>query len=280
MRRRRRNALLIAAGVAFFGGIAIGAGSDGADTHATTKAGKGGGSEPAEDFARYVGDVPILMYHVIAAPPSDAPYPELFVPPDELHDQLAWLKQHGYRGVTLDRMYRAWHKGVPMPSHPIIVSFDDGVLSQFTEALPAMKRIGWPAILNLKLSSMDEGELDEAMVSQMIDAGWEVDSHTISHIDVTTLDSDALHHEVYDSRKQLQRMFKIPVNFFCYPAGKFNRAAIEEVRKSGYLGATTTEFGLAAPKPAYKMRRIRIEGSDGVEGMAKKLHDAEAQAKT
>ena len=36
------------------------------------------------------------------------------------------------------------------------------------------------------------------------------------------------------------------MNFFCYPAGSFDGETIAAVREAGYLGATTTEPGLAS----------------------------------
>ena len=35
--------------------------------------------------------IPILMYHVIADPPADAPYPELYVSGDDFARQIGWL---------------------------------------------------------------------------------------------------------------------------------------------------------------------------------------------
>ncbi len=49
--------------------------------------------------------VPILMYHVIAVAPADAPYPNLFVSPERFRKQVSYLARHGYRGVTLDEVW-------------------------------------------------------------------------------------------------------------------------------------------------------------------------------
>jgi peptidoglycan/xylan/chitin deacetylase (PgdA/CDA1 family) len=228
--------------------------------------------------AAFEGDVPILMYHAVADAPIGTEFPELFVPPDDLRGQLQWLQRNGYRGVTLDRVYRAWHEGAPMPRNPIVISFDDGLQSQFTEALPAMKEIGWPAVLNLKLDSLSQGELTNAMVERMIDARWEIDSHTFTHADVSKLEGESLKREISDSRKALKQEFGVPVDFFCYPGGRFDHDAIEAVRRAGYLGATTTKLGLAAPDRPYKMRRIRVQGSGGVEGMVEEMRRAETKS--
>jgi peptidoglycan/xylan/chitin deacetylase (PgdA/CDA1 family) len=63
----------------------------------------------------------------------------------------------------------------------------------------------------------------------MISRDWEVDSHTLTHPDLTGLGSDALRAQVGRSRTLLRRAFRIPVNFFCYPSGRFDAAVIGAV---------------------------------------------------
>src|SRR5207245_9257565 len=72
--------------------------------------------------------VPILMYHVIAVPPSTAPFPELFVRPRDFAGQARWLARHGYHAVTLRPVYDYWRSGYALPRRPVVLSFDDGYL--------------------------------------------------------------------------------------------------------------------------------------------------------
>ena len=218
------------------------------------------------------GSAPILMYHAISEVPPGSASPELFVPPDDFAAEMAWLAEEGFIAVTLGELYDAWHGKGNLPAKPVVISFDDGLQSQFTEALPILRELGWPGVLNLKVASLDEGELSDAMVNRMIDAGWEIDSHTISHLDVTTLDRESLEREVADSREMIHERFGVPVDFFCYPAGRYDAESIAAVRDAGYLGATTTELGLATPtEDPYELDRVRVNGSDGVAGLAATL---------
>jgi hypothetical protein len=61
------------------------------------------------------------------------------------------------------------------------------------------------------------------------------------------------------------------VNFFCYPAGRYDAAVVAAVQQAGYLGATTTTYGLARPGDLFTLARVRVSGSDGVKGLAAKL---------
>jgi len=213
--------------------------------------------------------VPILMYHVISDPLPDSPYPELYVPKAEFQEQMQALKDDGYTAVTLQEAWDSWHADGPLPAKPVVVSFDDGYHSHLANALPVLRSLGWPGVLNLELANIrgDYG-LTGPQVRELVEAGWELDSHTIDHSDLTTVDAATLQREVVDSRAELRRRFGVPANFFCYPAGRYDDAAIAAVRAAGYLGATTTDPGLAQPDEAdrWTLSRVRVNG--GVSGAA------------
>jgi peptidoglycan/xylan/chitin deacetylase (PgdA/CDA1 family) len=229
-----------------------------------------GGSARAAQ--RHDRPVPILMYHVIAAAPHGVAFPDLWVKPTDFAGQMNWLARRGYHAVTLRRVYDYWLSGAPLPARPIVVSFDDGYLGQHTHALPVLRKLKWPGVLNLKVDSLESPyALPSWRVQQMLAAGWELDAHTITHPDLTHVDDAQLWREVHGSRVELQRLFHVPVDFFCYPSGRYDAHVIAAVRRAGYLGATTTNYGLARPNDLYTLSRIRINGSDGVAGFARKL---------
>jgi len=226
----------------------------------------------AKPVARADRAVPILMYHVIAKPPAAAPFPDLFVPQSEFAAQMRWLAGHGFRAVRLDRVYAAWHGGKPLPRKPVVLTFDDGSASIPRNALPVLRKLRWPGVLNLKLDNMkSRGGISPDQVRRLAKADWEIDSHTISHSDLTTLSAAALRHEVADSRWMLQRQFRVPARFFCYPAGRYDARVIAAVRTAGYVGATTTRYGLATSSKPFELARVRVSGGDGAMGLRRKL---------
>ncbi len=279
MRGRRRGVLSSVAAAALVGGTMLAAGCGGDERPGPGGSGAGGQqvadgnqnetSAPAE--SGFDGPVPILMYHAIAPAPAGEPYPALFVPQADFEEQMSWLASEGYNGVTLDQVFAAWEDGAPIVRNPVVISFDDGLRSQYVGATPMLEKLRWPAVLNLKLDTLEQGELTDEMVSELVDSGWEIDSHTFTHPDLTGLDGAALEREVADSRRELQRRFDEPVDFFCYPAGSYDDEVIAAVEEAGYLGATTTVPGLATPGEPYELRRIRVEPGDGPEELATKL---------
>jgi Ca2+-binding RTX toxin-like protein len=216
--------------------------------------------------------VPILMYHVIMAPTASTPLAHLYVAPAVFAAQMAWLAGHGYHVVTPQEVWDYWH-GAPLPPRPIVVSFDDGFTNHYTRAMPILAAHGWAGTLNLAISHFNQNGwgLTTTMVQRMINHGWEVDSHTMSHPTLPGLSTSALDYQIGDSRSLLRRTFHVPVNFFCYPAGLYDASVIAAVERAGYLGATSTENGLARWDDRWTLDRVRVSNGDGVAGLAAHL---------
>ena len=208
--------------------------------------------------------VPVLMYHVIAAPPSGAPFPGLYVQPQEFASQMQALKHAGWHAVTLDQLQAYWTKGAKLPAgKPIVITFDNGYHSQYAEALPVLRKLGWVADENIQLSGLppSQGGLTNNEVKAMVDAGWELDTQGISHADLITLDAAQLKYQIDSARKTIQRRYGVPVNWFCYPSGHYDTTVIDAVRTAGYVGSTTVIPGWAGPSSdPYRLPRLRVLG--------------------
>ena len=208
--------------------------------------------------------VPILMYHVIAPPPPGAPFPGLYVAPSELAAQVQALKSAGWHAVTLDQVEAYWRRGVALgPGKPIVLSFDNGYHSQFTQALPILRRVGWVGDENIQLSGLppSQGGLSQEQVRGLVAAGWELDTQGFSHADLITLDAARLHYEVAVARRVLQQRYGVPVNWFCYPSGHYDSTVLAEVKAAGYTGSTTVVPGWAHPDDdPYRLHRLRVLG--------------------
>ena len=220
--------------------------------------------------------VPILMYHVIGTVKPGTPFPELWVTASDFSAQMHALAAQGYHGVTLQQAWDAWHHGGLLPSKPVVVSFDDGYSGQYKDAMPVLRSLHWPGVLNLKLGNLRD--LKVAHVREMIANGWEIDSHTINHPSLTSIDDAHLRYELEASKARLKKDFGLNVNFFCYPAGAYNQHVIDAVKRAGYLAATTTDEGFARPQDTFVLGRVRVNGSDSVAGLLAKLKGTDPTA--
>jgi peptidoglycan/xylan/chitin deacetylase (PgdA/CDA1 family) len=232
----------------------------------TTAAGGSRGAVPAGTGAVPGTEaVPILMYHVINPAPAGAPFPGLYVPTAEFAEQMHALSHAGFHAVTLDQLWANWEHGTPLPpGKPIVLSFDNGYQSQYTNALPVLRRLGWEGVENLQLTGLppSQGGLSPAQVRGLLTAGWELDTQGFSHADLITLSPAALHYQVAVARTAVQRLYHVPVNWFCYPSGHYNAAVVAAVQAAGYRGSTTVVPGWAhSGEDPYRLPRLRVLGA-------------------
>ncbi|HEX2084772.1 MAG TPA: polysaccharide deacetylase family protein [Solirubrobacteraceae bacterium] len=208
--------------------------------------------------------VPVLVYHHVARAPATARNPALYVPPRLFARHVAALHRAGYTAVTLGRAWRHWNEGAALPPKPVVLSFDDGYRDQYRNAARTLRARRWPGVLNLWVERLGApGGLSRAEVQRMLRDGWEVGAHSMTHADLTTVAPEDLEQEVAGSRAALRRAFPgEPVDFFCYPYGRFAPAVEAAVRAAGFLGATTTRRGAAEPRDGpYALDRIVVTGS-------------------
>jgi peptidoglycan/xylan/chitin deacetylase (PgdA/CDA1 family) len=216
--------------------------------------------------------VPILTYHVVGAPPADAPFPELYVDRDEFAAQVRWLRAHRYQAVSLRRVYDYWKQGLALPPRPVVLTFDDGYREDFTNVRPLLARYHWPGVLNLAVRNVLAGKLTIPQLRALVHNGWEIDAHSVSHPDLTTLDDTELRYQVAGSRRWIRRRLHVPVDFFCYPSGLYDAAVISVVRAAGFRGATTTVQGAAGPRNGFfTLDRWRVNRSDSLATFAARL---------
>ncbi len=210
---------------------------------------------PQPGWRHYTGPVPILVYHALGPAPAGAPFPGLYVSYSDFSTEMAWLHANGYQAVTLDEVMRAWYHQGTLPHKPIVVTFDNGYPEQVTFAPHVMAKYGWPGVLN----EITEDHLHPDQITPILKLGWEVDSHSLTHPDLTTASAAELHAEVYDSRAYLRKTFHIRSDSFCYPSSRYDATVIAAVKAAGYTNATTETTGYATAADPYLLDRFEIE---------------------
>ncbi|HEY2766963.1 MAG TPA: polysaccharide deacetylase family protein [Solirubrobacteraceae bacterium] len=280
-RARRRRLLAVGALAAVIIAVAVvvalaGGGSSGGPGHrsvarggARKRAAAGASGSGAASVGGTRGSAkpqaaPILMYHVINPPPPGAPFPGLYVEPEEFAEQMHALAHAGYHAVTMDQLWANWHEGAALPAgKPIVVSFDNGYQSQYSQALPVLRGLGWVGVESIQLTGLppSQGGISPAQVRGLVAAGWELDTQGFSHADLITLDASALHYQVAVARETVKRLYDVPVNWFCYPSGHYDATVVAAVQAAGYRGSTTVVSGWAHPSSdPDRLPRLRVLG--------------------
>ena len=213
--------------------------------------------------------VPILLYHHIGFSPSDSPY---YVSAYAFEQQMYLLHEWGYQTISVELMVRAITEGALLPPKPIILTFDDGSETVSTTAFPIMQKYGFSGTAYIVFNYIGVNQyMDEAQIRGLYDAGWEIGSHSISHVDLTER-TDRQKDEIVDSRIKLQNRLDIPILSFAYPFGAYDSNALHYVRFAGYIGAVGLgEKSLQGNRNLFYLYRKDIKSSDDLYSFALRL---------
>ncbi len=228
--------------------------------------------QPAEeaDFTEHCR-VPILMYHEIGEPFTE--HTELFVDPDNFERQMEYLVEHDYNTVSMAELAAHWLESEPLPSNPIVITFDDGFLGNYTKAFPVMKKLELTATIYVVEELIgSERYLNDSMLSEMLEAGFELGHHTKTHRELSNIPVNELEAEVKCSRDRLEDRFDVCIDTIAYPYGSYNEAVLEAVSGADYATGVTIEEGFASEEQGMlTLNRIAVLRSDGLEGFSEKL---------
>ena len=189
--------------------------------------------------------VPILMYHYISQPPADADVyrVDLSVTPDNFRQQLAWLRDNGYTGIDYYDLSLAIVGHIELPEKPVLLTFDDGYLDNYTAAFPLLQEYGYKATFFVVTDFVDferEGYMTWPMLEEMSRAGHRIESHSRTHPDLRDKDRDGLIWEMLGSQQTIAAHIGYTPRYFCYPGGDYNEVTIQMLRELEYWGAATT----------------------------------------
>ncbi|MCH8904286.1 MAG: polysaccharide deacetylase family protein [Bacteroidetes bacterium] len=87
---------------------------------------------------------------------------------------------------------------------------------------------------------------------------FEIGSHTRMHPNITQLIEDQeFKYELQESKLSIEQRLNNQVHHFCYPAGAFDDKSTDQVKKFGYISATTIIPGFTDHKSnPYRLKRI------------------------
>jgi peptidoglycan/xylan/chitin deacetylase (PgdA/CDA1 family) len=206
--------------------------------------------------------VPILLYHRIDYSPIDSRY---YVTPEKFESEMKLLYDWEYTSITTEMLVKAITEGAELPPRPFLVTIDDGNLDNYTNAFPIMQKYGFTGVLYLVYNYVGtEHYMNKDQILEMVEAGWEVGSHSMNHFDLKKIKPDQQRNEIVESRQLLEKLLGVPVKTFAYPFGSRNDSAINYVHFAKYIAAMSAE-GFTADQGKgnlYILQRMEIKGTD------------------
>jgi peptidoglycan/xylan/chitin deacetylase (PgdA/CDA1 family) len=211
--------------------------------------------------------VPVLCYHQVRNwKPTDGKVgKDYIVEIQNFKDQVKMLADSGYHSILPDQLYAYLNTGTPLPSKPIMFTFDDTDMDQFTIAAPTLKKYGFKAVYFIMTVSIGrKGKFVDYMtkeqIKQLSDDGNIIGSHTYDHKNFKKYQGKDWEEQLDKPTKKLEEITGKKMTEFAYPFGLWNAEGFPELKKRGFRMA----FSLADKRdqnyPLYTVRRIIASG--------------------
>jgi peptidoglycan/xylan/chitin deacetylase (PgdA/CDA1 family) len=206
---------------------------------------------------------PILCYHQVRdwTARDSKGAKDYIVPIAQFKAQIKMLADSGYHTISPDQLYAYMTTGAKLPSKPIMLTFDDTDLDQFTIARPTLDQYGYKAMYFVMTVSLGRPHyMTKAMVKQLSDEGNVIGSHTWDHHNVKKYQGKDWETQIDKPTKTLEEITGKKITYFAYPFGLWNPQAFPELKKRGFVAA----FSLAEKRdqndPLFTIRRIIASG--------------------
>lgn len=220
--------------------------------------------------------VPILCYHQVRnwRESDSKTAKDYIIPVNTFKEHMKMLADSGYHSVLPDQLYNYLVYGDSLPSKPIMITFDDTDLDQFTVAAPEMDKYGFKAvyfIMTVSIGKMGKTKyMNSEQIKQLSDAGNVIGSHTYDHKNVKKYVEEDWVTQIDKPTKRLEAITGKKIEYFAYPFGLWNKAAIPELKKRGFKSAFILAESRDENDPLFTIRRIIASGY----WSAKTLHNS------
>ncbi len=214
--------------------------------------------------------VPILYYHRVA----DEIPPKQGVSPSVFKSQLGYLRRHGYQSIGFQALTDRLQSEIPLPSRPVIITFDDGYLDTYSAAYPILKEAGFSATIFMVsgfIGSFTEWEgsrenkaplMSRENILTLSADGFDFGAHTRTHKKLVSIGREEARYEVERGKGDLEDLLQKPIHSFAYPYGDFNDQIIAIVKDSGFRTARTVHTGNThRKKDLLRLTCVKINGS-------------------
>jgi len=117
-----------------------------------------------------------------------------------------------------------------------LITFDDGHVSNFEQALPLLSQTGVRAVFFITAGWTERRPdfMSWAQLRELARLGHSVQSHSWSHKLLTHLGLEDLDFELSASKEALEQKIGAPVFSISIPAGRWNRRVLEACGRAGY----------------------------------------------
>lgn len=201
---------------------------------------------------------------------------------------------HGvpWRGVDEGGISGAGLYGLPLPPHPFVITFDDGRLSQWTNAVPLLRKDDFTAVFFpctglIGKTVGPQTYMTAAEIQNLASTGFSVEDHTINDdTDFFFANTKTLNKLTDQTKSVLENLSGDPVQFIAYSGlwpwptatqGTANESGMFTTLASyGYVGGVLdlhVDSAVDTSTALWQLPRVRIGLGDTVAGLARWFRD-------
>lgn len=235
--------------------------------------------------------IPIIMYHLIQPIPDRSHYENnygwrldvgLTVTVANFSLQMDQLQHLGYHPISPNDLYNSLYYNLPLPHKPVVLTFDDGRLSDFTNALPILLRHHYSAVyfippgLTGKVIGLDGHNTYMTFddLKKLSQDGMYIENHSLYHtLPLWDLSESTLQFQLSLANKDLYTYTNYPIQFIAYdgswplPNWKETTPAIQKtisvLSNMGFMMAVEdTGQDLSIEDSQYPFQLPRVRGVD------------------
>lgn len=219
--------------------------------------------------------VPILCYHNIKETVSSKSSPDYTISVSQFKAQIKMLADSGYHTVLPEQLYSYLTTGAPLPSKPIMITFDDTHLEHYTVAAPELEKYGFKGVFFAMTISINRPHYMTAdNIKALSNKGHQVASHTWDHANVRKLPLEKWDEEVEKPRLRLEQITGKPIIYFAYPFGEWNDTAVQELEKHHIKAAFQLSSKISPAAPLLTIRRILALGNWSPATLNARMHNS------
>ena len=207
--------------------------------------------------------VPILCYHQIRAwrAADSESTKDYVVAPETFKEHIKMLADSGYHTILPDELLAYLSTGAKLPAKPIMLTFDDTDVEQFTLAAPELKKYDFKGVFFIMTVSIGRPRyMSSDQIKSLSDAGHVIASHTWDHQNFKKYTAEDWIAQVDKPTKRLEEITGKKITYFAYPFGLWNADGIPELKKRGFKAAFQLSAKRDEKEPLYTIRRNIASG--------------------
>ncbi len=172
--------------------------------------------------------LPVLLYHGIGT--GDSQTDKYGVPVLNFRAQLEWLRSQGFCALPPQAVADPLQGG-----RAVVISFDDGVKSDYRTAFPTLMEYGLAAAFFVNTAEVGKpGYLAWSEMQEMQQAGMSFQSHGHHHVDYSRMGARTATEQLRGSREMLEQKLAQGVDCFSAPYGLLTSRLLRAAHEAGF----------------------------------------------